>query len=555
MKGMMEFDFNADSVVRDQAGTAVGPRLKQLRDASEDFEWYPTTDEIISRVAADIEREMAGNYRQTDWSVIDIGAGDGRVLSQLKARCKKIGSLYAIEKSQTHRQGLDPEVFIMGVDFKNVTLLDKRAAIIFCNPPYSEYEEWAAKILKEAAADTLIYLILPTRWADTKLLELIDSRESTSMVIGTFDFENADRKARARVDIVRVKIKNHYYGEDPFDTFFDETFRYPDPPKRKEEGKAIPNQEQIVNGESLLDTLCRMYAERMQQIESNYTAVCGLDYMLLDEFGISKKSLIESLKQKIEATKKEYWGRLLGSIRIVTERLTSDSRKILLDRLQRHTGIEFNYDNAVAVLEWVLKNASVYLDDQFVTIYERLMERVNIENYVSNRKVFEEQKFTYRNDDLEHRGKIRLKVGHRIVLERCGGLMDPYSWQSKKELSERAAIFIGDLITIGNNLGFRCRTPRPEKGAWNTSDAHEFRFGSANEPEVLFDVRAFLNGNIHIRFHPPFVHAMNIKYGRLKGWITSEEEAAKELAISSDEATKYYERSFRFTGGPLALTA
>ena len=59
-------------------------------DAGQDFEWYPTTDRMIDAVA----RRLPTDFR----SLMDIGAGDGRVLVAIGRRSKD-AELYAIEKS------------------------------------------------------------------------------------------------------------------------------------------------------------------------------------------------------------------------------------------------------------------------------------------------------------------------------------------------------------------------------------------------------------------------------------------------------------------------
>ena len=67
-----------------------GAMLATVQSAGEDFEWYPTTDPMIQAVARHIPTRTN--------SIMDIGAGDGRVLLQLAKRCEHAPELYAIEK-------------------------------------------------------------------------------------------------------------------------------------------------------------------------------------------------------------------------------------------------------------------------------------------------------------------------------------------------------------------------------------------------------------------------------------------------------------------------
>lgn len=534
--------------------TSISTRLREVQEFAEDFEWYPTTDEILDVVSLDLsERLRHGFY--SNLSLLDIGAGNGKALTRLKNDVRGLGTLLAVEKSQTHRQYLPAEVFILGVDFHKTTLLDKEVDVIFSNPPYSEYLQWSEKIITEAKADSLVYLVIPERWETTSLPERLKARKASHELLGTFDFENAERKARARVHVLAISIPSAYKGQDPFYAFFDANFTYPSPDPVKPLEEEV--KEQMVSGGSMIDVLCRLYDERMHQLQENYTAICALDPTLLEEFEIRKSDLVKSLGMKIQAAKKEYWGRLFDAIKIVNTRLTHATRQKLLNKLNAQTGIEFNSENAYAILEWVLKNANIYLDEQLIDTFERLMEFVNVEAYVSNDKVFHKQGFRYhyrcRDEDC---GPLRLKVGHRIVLEHCGGLEGRFFYDCpEKSLSERAAHLIGDLLVLANNLGFPTIENPPSKGEWDDSAARVYHFGPREDPRFLFDVRAFKNGNLHFRFHPPFVHALNIQYGRLKGWLRDEHQAAYELQIDPGEAQRHFaSEPFRFTRSTLALT-
>jgi 16S rRNA A1518/A1519 N6-dimethyltransferase RsmA/KsgA/DIM1 with predicted DNA glycosylase/AP lyase activity len=80
--------------------------ISSLKDENQDFEFYPTTQEIIEKVKADI-KDPAGDERYYCLdrnSLLDIGAGNGKVLSALRECCN--GDLYAIEKSELLRNRL-----------------------------------------------------------------------------------------------------------------------------------------------------------------------------------------------------------------------------------------------------------------------------------------------------------------------------------------------------------------------------------------------------------------------------------------------------------------
>jgi tRNA1(Val) A37 N6-methylase TrmN6 len=76
---------------------------------------------------------------------MDIGAGDGRVLKAIQAKLEtrlRTIKCYAIEKAITHLNNMPKDITVVGTDFEQQTLVDKAVDIIFCNPPYSEFEQW-----------------------------------------------------------------------------------------------------------------------------------------------------------------------------------------------------------------------------------------------------------------------------------------------------------------------------------------------------------------------------------------------------------------------------
>ena len=99
-----------------------------LKNNDEDFEWYPTTDEIIQKMNRYIKEKLDGEFNR--FSFLDIGAGDGRVLDSFENSNK----LYAIEKSLLLIEKMSKNIMVIGTDFLQQTLLDKKVDIIFSNP-------------------------------------------------------------------------------------------------------------------------------------------------------------------------------------------------------------------------------------------------------------------------------------------------------------------------------------------------------------------------------------------------------------------------------------
>lgn len=536
--------------------TSFPHQLSLVQAHHEDFEWYPTTREILAALKADIESYLSSEYGRRCPGFLDIGAGNGKVLEALKD-IEDLGNRYAIEKSHALIGMLDASVFVLGCDFWNTSLVDKDVGIIFSNPPYKEFEPWATKLMKEAPPGARIYLVLPQRWQKSTSIEReILTRKGSTEILGTYDFEDAeDRKARAKVHLIRIALPGRdrytreYDGPDPFERFFYETFTFPeDKPSEPFEKKL--EETKVVQRMNFIEALAHLYDLRMQELHTNYQAVCALSPDILKEFDISQHSLIASLQMKLKTAKKEYWQRLFDGMAEIQSRLTKKSRRHLQELMQSQTGIDFNRDNAYAIVIWVIKNANSYFDEQLIQTYEHMISHANAENYVSNQRVFKWNRFDYREQREKQTTHFRLKVGHRMVLESVGGLERSYSWQ--KGICERAADFICDLLTVAQNLGFHTIDKGPQPHAFDDSDTRTWRFFVKGKGlESLFQVRAFLNGNLHMQFHPDFIHALNVQHGILKGWLRDDAEAATELEIPIEVARKHFKPGYRLTAASL----
>lgn len=534
-------------------------QLKSVQAAREDFEWYPTTAEIITAMIEDLGREDADHgYRRHRLSrFLDIGAGDGKVLRAVEAFDDEIG-LRAIEKSRTLSHLLPESAMLLGVDFWKTSLLDKNVDIIFSNPPYSEYRPWTLKILREAPAGALIYLVLPERWQDHREIAAeLDDRAKSTDVIGRFDFRDAeDRRARVTAALVRIKLINCHDGggNDPFVRFFDETFDFPDP-----EPDSDPDEEEqidkLVRRTNLVEALCQLHDTRLRELHESHQAICRVPRDVLEEFDITRSGVIASLRDKLATTKKHYWRRLFDGMEELYSRLTVESRERMVNLLQSRTGIDFNRENAYTVILWAVEHANEYFDQQLIDTYETLVCAANVESYVSNHRVFSRDRFAYHFVRDENNTHYRLKVGHRIVVERGGGL-NRSEWTRHVELDRRAANLLLDLATVASNLGYHVHSSSLVRDIRTIDDSTPFECVHVRhgEARVLYRVRAFLKGTLHFQFDPEFIHALNIQHGKLKGWLRNDAEAAAELEIDPGLAARFFHTSPRISADNLRIT-
>jgi Domain of unknown function (DUF4942) len=536
--------------------------IAEIKAANQDFEWYPTTDEIIAAVVKDYKRLNVSDwrlFREID-SVLDIGAGNGKVLRALREQTE-IHSFYAIEKSPILCQQLDAAFFIVGTDIFEQSLVSKNVGMIFCNPPYSEFVDWSAKVIRESAAP-LVYLVLPERWqAELPITDAIQKRAAKTKIVGKFSFIAAeDRQARANVHLIRVRLDDS--KDDAFDRFFFERFgdlkaKFEDnkttsaagDDEQKDGPRINPRFRSLVVGPTYLDRLVACYNEEMDHIWKNYALVEKLDIDLLREFEICPVRILKCLKARLSGLRNTYWNELFSNLRQVTDRLTAKKRQLMLDTLQRHCFVDFTVSNIHAIVVWVLKNANQYFDTQLIETFESMVEKANVKNYRSNERPYVYDRWRYAEEKPTH-----IALEYRIVVDRTGGLNAGSSWN--RGLTETAGDFLNDLLTIASNLGFACNTGddrlrRGGRAEWKSGELHVFEFRIEGLPSILLEVRAFLNGNLHLRMNQKFALALNVEYGRLKGWLKSGAEAADELC--DENAAHFFGKHLQLGLGNLPL--
>jgi hypothetical protein len=515
--------------------------VERLKEAGEDFEWYPTTDEIIQAVVDDIRTE--DRYASSGESLLDVGAGDGRVLIQIQQKLSDDSrefrnhyvKLFAIEKSTIHLSAMPKEIVILGTDFHHQTLVDKQVRYVFSNPPYSEFEQWTVKLIRESAASVL-YLVIPRRWKDsTEIKRAIEIRGATVESLGEFDFENAERKARAKVDLLRVYFRGD--RTDAFDSILEEMMPELQAFDRDGDLEESDDDEsracEIAEGsENLIDALVMAYDAEVAALIENYRSAAKIKIKILAELGVSKSSILLGIREKITGLKNKYWKTLFDRFAPITTRLATKQRKAFLDSLNGKAAIDFTESNIYSMLIWVTKWANDYFDQQLIDLFKSMTSQCSIANYKSNMKTWGKSGWRYnRHDVLEH---TCYKLEYRMVLEHCGGICSSeWSWKRDQHrgLRETAFELVADCVTIANNLGFPCLdSPRNYRLESNKQNKIMLDDG-----EVLVAVRAFKNGNLHMHFNQRVMLAINVEAGRLLGWLKSPQEAVDELKVTGDD--------------------
>jgi len=468
--------------------TPIKSIIKENINNGTDFEFYPTTNEILDAMYWDIKEHKKDHRNRCEYQsidILDIGAGNCKLYDRFREisnenkeydsynnleREKMLGiSKYmVIEKSQTLLNHMPSEVFVVGTDFHENFLVDKKADIVFCNPPYSEYAQWTQRIIKESNAE-YIYLVIPKRWGKSQgVKKALKDRKARVKIVGDFSFENSeDRKARAKVSLVKVSLKpkikfKHEYVEgsqvDPFEMWINETFNFTNAQPKKKDDSYYEKQKaqedlknQLVDAPDLVGTLIKLYNKEMEKLVTNYKKVADLDSEILEELNVDIKSLKQGLITKIKGLKYKYWQEIFDNLGDIKKRLTKRSRSALVDILNSQTNIDFTSSNIRAVVIWVIKNANKYYDNQMLQVYDDFTTEEGISLYKSNQR-FNKDDFRYlkRDKKLE-----KYSLDYRLVKH---GYLDDFEKQYRSNLSQAQIDAIEDIVTIGKNLGFKINT-------------------------------------------------------------------------------------------------
>lgn len=549
---------------------SINSLIEELKQNNQDFEFYPTTKEMIRTIYeksnggnwldigcgtcnfkkyySEIAKEQAEIYERKN--EIYIKSGYKKELEPKNSeRSHKINNYYVIEKSQILLDKLDHNTIVLGTDFNATLLIDKPVENVFCNPPYSEFEEWTARIIREANTKKL-YFVIPQRWKTSeKIQNALKQTKAIASTLSSFDFLDAERSARAKVDIVKVNKSDKYslddYDAKAFDQWFDDTYKMRDNKEidwRTEEKE----QQEVKNKLTRTDTskakiLVDLYNEEMQTFTNHFQAICSLDTEILETIGVKKNAVKEALKTKALGTKAKYWKFAFNELDEVTERLTSKTRSEMLNRFTMLKKVDFTLENIYPMLLWVLKNANSYYNEQLITFFKGLTAPDNVKAYKSNQKVFERSEWRYNTfKDPEKLSHYTLE--YRIIMSspfrqhwHYGG-MDNNQTEAKKTLQ--------DIFVIARNLGFNiglCDIPKTfgEKCTvlYEKSD------------KVFMEYRAYKNGNMHVKFDIEFIKAVNVEVSRLLGWIRTKEDIKKEFpAEMAKGAEKYFKQNYTCIG-------
>lgn len=527
----------------------VNKKLELLKENEEDFEWYPTTNEIMEEIQKDIIKTVTndkfkyGNRSKIKYdrtyskdekdkiiidSILDIGAGDGRVIDYLTKDTNQYRiwakQKLAIEKAKTQGNDLiKAGIGLIGRDFYETTLIDKNYDIVFSNPPYSIFKDWTYKILQEVNS-SFIYLVIPERWDDDVDFKTAINQKGKIDILGDFDFSNADRKARANVQLIKITKEDQ---SDTFTSWIESNF-----------GKFETEVEEIIEedeeesnqleqrSENNVKVLVENYNKDLYELNQTYKTLGSLDFSIIEQLGVKKEDVISKIKSDISSLKNVYWKKAFDIIEPITKRLTHTTRQKILEDIKWFNSLDFNEDNAYSIVIWVIDNYNKYTKEQMIKAYDDITDFENVRAYKSN-DAWMEDKWRY-NKPVP----TKYSLDYRIVVAQGHKLNVQYSYQN----SCGEDTILKDLQIVANSLGFITN----DELAHDTGKKH---FCKMKDDKVLFEYKVYQNNNVHFKFDQKFLQVLNIEVGKLRGWIKKPQDIQEEFKLTEKEALEYFTNS------------
>ncbi|TOJ47079.1 hypothetical protein CGI42_20275 [Vibrio parahaemolyticus] len=393
--------------------------VQKLKDEGQDYEFYPSTKEHIDHIASDINdilktHEFSTRYNEAV-KVLDVGAGDGRVLQMLKVALEANENetlhcdLFAVEKATVQTSTYRSKgITLLGTEFNEINFISKNADIAFVNSPYSEFSHWVATLINQLNFK-IMYAIMPKRWEDDAMIQNAIERRGikSTKVIAESDFFDAHRQARANVHIVRFAFndfeeeatvcsdrphRRHYKptigrdGNDPFQLFIEEelglkktysstTNHFHEFAEKERVRKSMQTEGtasyEIVASRGILWALLDNYEQDLEHVLAEYKKISSLDSALLQELGVEYDALRKGLKEKLFGFRNVYWSLLFDELDVLSSRLTSKNKQQLLNTLSANA-LDFTHTNATYIIGYAVEMANELIESSLIEVFKEL---------------------------------------------------------------------------------------------------------------------------------------------------------------------------------------
>lgn len=545
-----------------------------IRGDVEDKEFYPTTDEIIQVVKSDIN-SLSG-YKMI--TLLDIGAGDGRVLSGIMETPLEDGTcdtrrmyeavdykkqsahkLMGIEQSDKLMSLWHKDIIPVGSDFFDTNLMSISAKFTFTNPPFTKIEPWITKVVYETQSQHC-YFVAPERWRNSTMIEeAINKRNGKVTSLGVYSFKDGDRAVREGRDMAELfRIDFGSRGTDefiePLRLFLEERLgnieeQIPDHRKYSVETRLKNSLERagvknaLVTGNDYVSAMVELYNAEQAKIYDAMEKFQSIDSTLFSAIGVSTYDAMMNMRKELDNLRSQYWVELYRNTREISELVDTETSYAFEALMKSQTNLEFNQSNIRMIMVWCLKNIRAYSKKQVKKSIGELLSSVNIKAYKSN-----EARFV--RGDWEYAAQIPNDVTHyclnttkRLIISWYKRRVDNEAIRRSGSLRHNIKDCLTNLCVIANNVGFSVSNIRDIRDDnWSAGKQRDILYTdkATGETKVLFRVKVFMAGTIHLNMDQDFINYLNVEFGKIKGWVTTPQEAAEEMGMTIEAATKAF---------------
>lgn len=547
--------------------------VRALKVDGSDFEFYPTSKEHVDIILKDIERLRNTHQFATDsLKILEVGAGDCRVSLWLKQGLEQISSKYdagifAIEKAPIHTKNYSKMgITLLGTEFHETNLISKSADIAFCSPPFSEMSLWSSRLIAELNYN-LLYLIVPVRWKnDIRIKDAIERRQVYVSELAEFDFVEAHRQARGKVNLLRIGINDFEHEEllqreigrrgilktykqiigvntkkkqeSPFQYFVEHELGlkrgvsaltngfYANIEKSRISEELKQDKTGLVKHIGVVKALVQGYERDILSLSETYKHIGSIQRELLDELGCDYDNIVTVLKSKFDGLRAVYWDALFEHLDVLRDRLITANRVAFLDTLNKNS-LDFTVLNALYIIDQAVTLSNQMVEDSLVSVFKSLTDRKHVPlSYKSNLHTF--------NDDWRYNSeRCRYILDYRFVVSGKTNFQD-----GKGTICRSAQESLRDICTVLSSLGYS--SPSYSSPLMDV-EAGQLVTVSSVDPNgnsiVLLKTRFYLNGNRHYQFEPNAMLRLNIAASRILGWVRSKQEFCDETGLG-EQANK-----------------
>lgn len=527
--------------------------VETLKKNNQDFEWYPTTEEILNEMIIDLKGYSKsykhgiapdGCYKNDEKtgkniyvshtnlkSLLEIGAGDGRVFDYLKENKILISDKIAIEKSRIHSLKLIKKgINLIGIDFFDSILIMNDYTIVFSNPPFSKFKEWTMKIMEEVNAD-VIYLVIPERWKKDMILSATMRQKGKLTILGDFNFSEADRATYGKhiVNLVKIeKVQKEGNFESTFEKWVENNIG----------DFTLLNEEKIENEEFInnkiqekknqIENLVDAYEHELNENMKAFKSLSLVDPKMLVLLGITKKDLLSKIKEKINSLKIKYWTITFNTFDIIAKKLTYKKRYEIINKIRNFKLLDFNKDNIDTIVIWLIENFNKFSDEQLLEVYDGLTDREKVIAYKSNEK-WDTNTWRYSKPV-----PTKYKLDYRLIANVGYNILESY---------RRDNSMVKNISIIANILGFHNKGIDSKEENPNNHIPGKTYHCYLNNEEVLFQYKIYKNNNVHFKFDQKFFKVFNIEVGKLRQWIKKPSDIVTEFDMNIKEANLLFKNS------------